>query len=207
MVKGSVAKRRKYFSWSNESSSLSVLADARNLHGRLPTWDGSNGRAQRLHYPAGQRAAQKPPHQCVQFEFSDIQSRLPYSSSQNNSIDVRYGLSSVGAKTPNNTLNQPPSVSWLPSHPQTGGVRCRDIPTSNQGCDHSDSSSGTSASWTSSSYTSTCESSREIDAGSRGADGYCKVKFKSPFKEDDTKFDKVIRHVESVLYKPRELFI
>ena len=172
MVTGNVGKRRKHSSWDNESSSLPVLAETGNSHGRQLTWDATSGKAQPLHYPAWQRAAQKPPHQSIQFDYCDNASRLPHSSSQNNSMNVRYELNSA-----------------------------------DDGSDHSDSSSGTSASCTSSSFiSSSCESSTEIEDW-RGAADYRKVKSKSPSQENDTKFDEVIRRVESVLYKPCELFI
>jgi len=145
-----------------------------------------------LHNTAGHSAAQQLPHQFTQFDYSDNAIGLPHSSIHNNSRDERYASNNVGTKIPMNTLNQA-SVSWLPSHPM-----------SNHGSDDSDFSSGTSVSCTSLS-SSNCQSSTEIDAGFRRSPVYRNVKFKSPYQEDDTKFDKVIRRVESVLDKPCEL--
>ncbi len=196
MPERNASKVRKHYPWSNNSSSLFTSVDAKS------TWDASSRRAIRysagdsmmapLHNTAGQSAAQQLPHQFTQFGYSDSAIGLPHSSSHNNS-SVRYASNNVGTKIPMNTLNQA-SVSWLPSHPM-----------SNHGSDDSDFSSGTSVSCTCSSYTSNCQSSTEIDAGFRRSPEYCNVKFKSPYQEDDTKFDKVIRRVESVLDKPCEL--
>lgn len=198
MPEGNAAQKGKYFSWSNESSSLFTLVDARNSQGRLATSDASSERAKRysagasamipLTSAAGQSAALQPPHQFIRFDSADSASGLPHSS--------RYASNIVSTKIPVNT------ASWLPSHPQTHAVRCRDISTCKHGSDDSNFSSGSSVSCTSSSYSSNYESSTEIDADFRRSPEYLKVKFKS---EDGTKFDKVIRRVESVLDKPCEL--
>ena len=173
MATESFGMRRKHSSWDNESSSQPVLSEPRNSHGRQLTWDASSGRAQPLNHPAWLRDAQKPTKQSIQFDLSNNASRLPYSSSQNNSIDVRNDMNSA-----------------------------------DDGSDHSVSSSETSESCTSSSYTSrSCESLTDIDDWRGSAEHRTRVKFKSPSQENDTKFDEVIRRVESVLYKPCELFI